>query len=65
LRIESREYWAAVAMHGSASVTILPNEIFFSWAMMLLFSVIYFYSSGFLFRIVLRKDKVDATLSMQ
>ncbi len=58
-------YWAAFALHGSASGTASTNEIFFSWGMMLLFSAIYIFASGFLFRIVLRKAKVDATLSMQ
>ncbi len=58
-------YWAAVALHGSATGSASTNEILFSWAMMLLFSIIYFFASGFLFRIVLRKAKVDATLSMQ
>ena len=58
-------YWASLALHGSATGAASPNEIYFAWMMMLIFSVIYVFASGFLFRLVLRKAKVDATLSMQ
>jgi ABC-2 type transport system permease protein len=58
-------YWAAFALHGTATGSISTNEVLLAWGMMLLFSAIYVFASGYLFRLVLRKAKVDATLSMQ
>ncbi|MQC26448.1 MAG: ABC transporter permease [Chloroflexi bacterium] len=58
-------YWAAVALHGSATGSVPPAEIGFAWLMMLVFSLVYVLASGRIFRIVLRKARVDATLSMQ
>ena len=57
-------YWSAVALHGAATGAE-SNQILFAWAMMLLFAIVYVYASGRLFKVVLRKAKVDATLSMQ
>jgi len=58
-------YWAASSLHGSATGAASTYEILLSWGMMLLFAFIYVITSGKLFEIVLRKAKVDATLSMQ
>jgi ABC-2 type transport system permease protein len=58
-------YWAAQALHGTATGTISMDSLFLSWAMMLFFSLIYVISSRGLFRFVLRKARVDATLGMQ
>lgn len=58
-------YWASIALHGSATGAVSSTEVFFAWGMMLLFAILYVYFSNRLFNIVLRKAKVDATLSMQ
>jgi ABC-2 type transport system permease protein len=58
-------YWAARALHGAASGTASVNEIMLSWTMMLVFGAIYVFASRGLFRYVLRKARVDATLGMQ
>ena len=58
-------YWAAVALHGSATGAATPTEIGTAWVFMLAFGLLYVLASGALFRIVLRKARVDATLSMQ
>lgn len=58
-------YWAARALHGSATGTASIQDLALSWGMMLLFSVIYIVASQRLFRYVLRKARVEATLGMQ
>lgn len=58
-------YWASLALHGSATGAYSSSEIAFSWAMMLIFATLYAYISNRLFNVVLRRAKVDATLSMQ
>jgi len=55
-------YWAARALHGATSGNAPPSEMALSWGMMLLFSVIYFFGSRYLFRVMLHKARVDATL---
>jgi ABC-2 type transport system permease protein len=55
-------YWMAKSLHGAASGTLSFNEIGFSWIMMLLFSVIYLFVSQKLFRVMLRKARMDASL---
>jgi ABC-2 type transport system permease protein len=58
-------YWAAQALHGTATGTAALNEVLLSWGMMLLFSAIYVAVSQRLFLFVLRRARVDATLGMQ
>lgn len=58
-------YWAARALHAASSGTGSNGEIYFCWAMLILFSVIYAVISKFLFRVILRKAREDATLNMQ
>jgi ABC-2 type transport system permease protein len=55
-------YWAARALHGASSGNAPLSELALCWGMMLLFSVIYFIASRYLFRVMLRKARVDATL---
>jgi len=55
-------YWAAKALHGASQGNIPNSEIYFSILFLVLFSVIYIILSGWLYRIVLRKARVDATL---
>lgn len=58
-------YWAARALHASSTGSGNLDEILLSWGMMLLFSLLYLLASRSLFRFVLRKARVDATLGMQ
>ena len=58
-------YWAARALHGASSGGASPSEVAFCWGMMLLFSLIYLFVSSRLFRLMIRKARVDATLGMQ
>lgn len=57
-------YWAARALHGSSSGAPL-GEIYFSWGMLILFSAIYLLLANYLFRKMLHKTRVDATLGFQ
>jgi ABC-2 type transport system permease protein len=58
-------YWAAIALHGTTSGNIPNDQIYFSWLMMIGFSVFYLLISESLFRKVLYKAREDATLNMQ
>lgn len=58
-------YWAARALHGASTGSIDSGELALSLGMMALFSFIYIAISGKLFRVMLRKARVDATLGMQ
>jgi ABC-2 type transport system permease protein len=58
-------YWAARALHGATSGNAPFSEMVLSWGMMLIFSAIYFFVSRYLFRVMLHKARVDATLAGQ
>jgi ABC-2 type transport system permease protein len=58
-------YWAARALHGTSSGGAALGETLFAWAMLLIFSLIYIALSTKLFQIVLRRARVDATLSLE
>jgi ABC-2 type transport system permease protein len=58
-------YWAAVALHGTSTANAPLQQTLFAWAMMLLFSIIYLFIASRLFRIMLYKARVDATLDVQ
>jgi len=58
-------YWAAVALHGTSTAGAPLNETLFAWGMMLLFSVIDLFLASRLFKIMLHKARVDATLGME
>lgn len=58
-------YWAARALHGTSSGGATLNEVLFSWGMLLVFSVLYLFLSRILFRVMIRKARIDATLGMQ
>jgi ABC-2 type transport system permease protein len=55
-------YWTARALHGASSGSATFSEISLSWIMMLIFSVIYLVISRILFRVMLRKARIDASL---
>jgi ABC-2 type transport system permease protein len=56
-------YWAARALHLTSSGSGNSGQLLFCWAMMLVFSLLYLLISRWLFRLMLRKARVDATLS--
>jgi ABC-2 type transport system permease protein len=58
-------YWAARALHAASGGTGSDAEIYFCWAMLVVFSLIYAIISKFLFKSILRKAREDATLNMQ
>jgi ABC-2 type transport system permease protein len=58
-------YWAAVALHGTSTAGASLNQILFAWGMMLLFSLIDLFIASRLFKIMLYKARVDATLGME
>lgn len=58
-------YWAAIALHGTSTSDAPLNEILFAWGMMLLFSLIDLLIASRLFKIMLHKARVDATLGME
>lgn len=57
-------YWAALALHASAQGTGTIANISFAWGVMLGYSILYLFLSKRLFRVILKKARVDATLSM-
>ena len=57
-------YWAAQAAHLSAEGGAVGG-IYFAWAMLLILAAVHLAISGWLFRLVLRKARVDATLGLE
>lgn len=58
-------YWAAVALHGTSTAGAPIQQTVLAWAMMLVLSVIYLLIASRLFRFMLYKARVDATLDVQ
>jgi ABC-2 type transport system permease protein len=58
-------YWAAVALHGTSTGGAPLEKTLFAWGMMLLFSVIDLLIASRLFKIMLVKVRVDATLGLE
>ncbi|MBW8012147.1 MAG: ABC transporter permease [Chloroflexi bacterium] len=58
-------YWAAQALHGSSNGSMTIGDLSLALGMMAFFSFTYLALSGRLFRVMLRKARVDATLGMQ
>jgi ABC-2 type transport system permease protein len=57
-------YWAARVLHAASSGTATTSEVLLCWSMMLLLGTVYIVASYRLFRIVLHRARVDATLSL-
>jgi ABC-2 type transport system permease protein len=57
-------YWAARVLHAASSGTATTSEVLLCWSMMLLLGTVYVVASYRLFRIVLHRARVDATLSL-
>lgn len=58
-------YWAARALHTAAGGEPNLNRIFFYWGMLMVFTIIDLIISAYLFKRVLRRVRVDATLGLQ
>jgi ABC-2 type transport system permease protein len=58
-------YWAAVALHGTSTTNAPIQETLFAWSMMIIFSLIDIFIASRLFKIMLYKARVDATLDVQ
>lgn len=58
-------YWAARALHGASTGNAPMADILLSWGMMVIFSAIYLSISSWLFRKMLYKARVDASLNME
>jgi ABC-2 type transport system permease protein len=57
-------YWAAQALHGTSTGAMPFDQVLFSWAMMILFSIIDLIIASQLFKVMLYKARVDATLDV-
>lgn len=58
-------YWAAVSLHGTSTANAPIGQTLFAWAMMIVFSIIDLFIASRLFKIMLYKARVDATLDVQ
>jgi ABC-2 type transport system permease protein len=58
-------YWAARALHSTSTGGANLEEVMFYWVMMVLFSLIYYFISKRLFRLMLVKARRDATLDVE
>ncbi len=58
-------YWAAIALHGTSTTNAPIQQTLFAWGMMLVFSIIDLFIASRLFKIMLYKARVDATLDVQ
>jgi ABC-2 type transport system permease protein len=57
-------YWAAIALHGTSTAMMPFGQIAFAWGMMLIFSLVDLFIASQLFKIMLYKARVDATLDV-
>jgi len=58
-------YWAAIALHGTSTAAAPLDQTLFAWGMMLVLSLVYLLIASRLFRVMLYKARVDATLDVQ
>jgi ABC-2 type transport system permease protein len=58
-------YWAARALHAASSGETPVSQIYLSWALLVAFSVAYWFISAWLFRVLLRRAREEATLGLQ
>ncbi|MDD2923277.1 MAG: hypothetical protein PHQ36_13410, partial [Anaerolineales bacterium] len=57
-------YWAAIALHGTSTAFLPFSQIALCWGMMLIFSMIDLIIASQLFKFMLYKARVDATLDV-
>lgn len=58
-------YWAARALHATSSGGVPLSNVFMSWGLLIGFSVVYWFISAWLFRVLLRRAREEATLGLQ
>jgi ABC-2 type transport system permease protein len=58
-------YWAAVALHGTSTANAPLAGTLFAWGMMLVLGILDLFIAKRLFKIMLYKARVDATLDVQ
>jgi len=58
-------YWAARALHGAARGTLSNGEIMTSIGLLVVFSIIYLFLSKYLYRVILYRARVEASLDTQ
>jgi ABC-2 type transport system permease protein len=58
-------YWAAVALHGTSTTNAPIEQTLIAWGLMIVFSIIDLFIASRLFKIMLYKARVDATLDVQ
>ena len=57
-------YWAAMALHGTSTAMMPLNQVLFAWAMMIISSLVNLVIASQLFKLMLYKARVDATLDV-
>jgi ABC-2 type transport system permease protein len=57
-------YWAATALHGTSTAMMSLNQVLFAWGMMIISSLLNLVIASQLFKIMLYKARVDATLDV-
>jgi len=57
-------YWAAIALHGTSTARMPFGQIAYAWLMLILFSLVDLVIASQLFKIMLYKARVDATLDV-
>jgi ABC-2 type transport system permease protein len=58
-------YWAARALHDTSSGGVPLSDVYLSWALLIGFSVMYWFVSAWLFGVLLRRAREEATLGLQ
>jgi ABC-2 type transport system permease protein len=58
-------YWAALALHGTSTARMPFQQTAFCWVMMILFSLVDLAIASQLFKFMLYKARVDATLDVE
>ncbi len=58
-------YWAAVALHGTSSVSLPLDQLVLAWIMLIVESAICLLVAGWLFKKMSVKARTDATLDME
>jgi len=58
-------FWAAQALHAASSGGVPLGYVYLCWALLVGFSVFYWFISAWLFRVLLHRAREDATLGLQ
>jgi ABC-2 type transport system permease protein len=58
-------FWAAQALHATSSGGASLGHVFLCWALLIAFSLAYWFISAWLFRVLLRRAREEATLGLQ